>query len=262
MENEEYVDTSKVYIREISSKIAKELIVKNHYSHAWTMCSLPMGIFYKSDKQDAHFDYGDENLDLIGVCVFGNPVGRSAAASFSSEVKLGEVYELTRLWIADGYGKNIESYVIAQCFKYIKQHRPHIKVILSYSDSEQGHMGGIYKATNAYYQGTQIALMPNFSISVTKDPYDWIHSRTAFEKFGSHNIEKLKKAIGHTFWRKQESGKHRYFWILTNKKEKAKILKTLKHPTQKYPTDPEMFNYPVTEHFVESKNELKNPFFD
>ena len=38
--------------------------------------------------------------------------------------------------------------------------------------------------------------MPNYSVSLSDSPYDWIHSRTVFSKWGSHNVEHLKKEIG------------------------------------------------------------------
>ena len=253
------VDKSKVSLKKINVNIAKPFVVKNHYSHSWTMCSLAIGIFYSNGKDHDFFDTVDDTL--IGVMVYGNPVGRSAAASFSESVKLGEVWELTRLVILDGYGKNIESYCIAQSQRFIKKYYPKIKVILSYSDCEQGHLGGIYKATNAYYQGCgNTCLMPNFSVSLTNDPYDWIHSRTVFEKYGSHNLDKLKKAIGKTFWRKQESGKHRYFWILSDKRIRKQILSTLKHPLQPYPKSNDGNVFDVEEHIVEDTDD-KNTFF-
>ena len=220
------------------------------------MCSLALGIFYKSNQEHNFFETEDDNL--IGCLVFGYPVGRSAAASFSDCINIDEVWELTRLVVLDNYGKNIESYCIGAALRYIKRNHNHIKVILSYADSEQGHQGGIYKATNAYYQGTAVALMPNFSVSLTKNPYKWIHSRTVSERYGSHNIEKLKKAIGKTFWRKQESGKHRYFWILTNKKERKTILKTLKHPCIDYPKDSNTTDHLITQHDV---TEVESKFF-
>jgi hypothetical protein len=84
---------------------------------------------------------------------------------------------------------------------------------------------------------SSLALMPNFSISLVKSPYKWIHSRTAFSMFGSHNVEHLKRKIGHTFWRKKEATKHRYVYLLGNRIEKKKILSNLKHPFLSYPKD-------------------------
>jgi hypothetical protein len=249
---EEYFDSSKVIVRSISKAVAKDIIIKNHYSHKWSLCTVAYGVFYKNDDNN---QFIPEPEKLIGVCIYGNPVGRSAADSFCSLVKANEVLELTRLWIADGYGKNIESWVINQTFKLIKKDFPHIKILMSYSDEEQKHRGIIYQAVGFYYQGNRsIALMPNFSVSLEGPPYKWIHSRTVNSMWGSHNIEYLKKKIGKTFWRRKEASKHRYFYVLANKVEKKKILANLKHDCLPYPKGT-MFEEEIEEIKVETVKE-------
>ena len=255
---EGYFDSAKVNIRSISKSVAKEIIIKNHYTHKWSLCQVAYGIFYKSENN--HKFIQDDTEKLIGCCIYGNPVGRSAAESFSKLLKAEEIFELTRLFIFDGYGKNIESYAISQTLKLIKKEFPHIKLILSYSDSEQNHRGIIYQAVGFYYQGNKsIALMPNYSVSLTGPPnYNWIHSRTVQSKWGSHNVQWLKKKIGHTFYRKKESSKHRYFYILANKVEKKKILANLKHPCLPYPKGT-IFEEEIEKIDVETNRE--NKFF-
>ena len=140
--------------------------------------------------------------------------------------------------MADGYGRNIESYSLSKSIELLKRDFSHVKCVISYADNEAGHRGIIYQATNFLYQGSStLALMPNYSISLVGPPYQWIHSRTISSTYGSHNVEYLKKKIGHTFYRKKESSKHRYFYLLGNKKEKKLILKNLKHPTLPYPKE-------------------------
>ncbi len=33
-----------------------------------------------------------------------------------------------------------------------------------------------------------MALMPNYGISLSNDPYDWVHSRTVYNNWGSGNV--------------------------------------------------------------------------
>jgi len=162
--------------------------------------------------------------------------------------------ELTRLFIHDDYGKNIESYSIAQSFKWLKKYDEKVKVLISYADPDRLHLGGIYKATNWMYQGAGLNLMPNFSISLT-NPYEWIHSRTVSATFKSHNVEKLKATIGHTFWRRQEPEKHRYIYFLGNKRENKKYMKTLKYELKPYPTNAEEYLPTVEEIKVDNNFE-------
>jgi hypothetical protein len=48
-------------------------------------------------------------------------------------------------------------------------------------------------------------------------------------------VDKLKQRICRTFWRKKESGKHRYVKFISNKIENKKLAKSLKHPSHPYP---------------------------
>jgi hypothetical protein len=79
--------------------------------------------------------------------------------------------------------------------------------------------------------------MPNYSVSLTgpEEGYKWIHSRSVFARYGSHNAEFVKNKIKATFWRKKESNKHRYVYILPKGKERQELIKSLKHPTLPYP---------------------------
>ena len=237
MTEEKYCDTSLIFLKSINKNIAKNLIIKNHYTHKWTLCTVAYGIYCKEYVESTFF--GGFNAKLIGVLVYGNSVGRNAGNSITPLLDNNNVLELTRLWIEDGYGKNIESYCIADSFRQINKDYPQIKCILSYADSEVGHTGKIYQATGFIYQGdnyVDIALMPNYSISLVGPPdYSWIHSRTVFSKWKTHNVDKLKQRICRTFWRKKESGKHRYVKFISNKIENKKLIKSLKHPSHPYP---------------------------
>lgn len=242
MTETEFVDTSKVSVREISKSIAKVMIEKNHYSHKWTSCKHALGIFHTENTPNAFFEGVNEKL--IGCIIYGSPVGREAVSSISDNIKTNEVLELTRLWIADNYGKNIESYSISQSFRWLKANDANIKVLISYADPEYGHSGGIYRATNWKYQGrgkltsdhtVDYKDKGNYSIRLTENG-KWIHSRTVGVMYGSRALANLKKEIGHTFWKKLEPTKHRYIYFLCNKKEKKRLLKTMKMPILPYPT--------------------------
>ena len=195
MGNENKVDTTKLSVREVDRKIAREMIIENHYSHKWTKCSVALGLFYSDGSQHKFFDEDDERL--IGVICYGDPIGRHSGASISTEIPRENVYELVRLFVHDGYGGNVESYLIGKGFKWLKENKPNIKGLISYADPQMGHVGTIYQATNWIYQGNRIR--PN------------------------------------DFWIKKELRKHRYVYLLGNKSEIRKARKGLKHPQLTYP---------------------------
>jgi len=110
-----------LYVEKIHNSIAKELIVKHHYTHKWTIAELCIGIYDKS-KGSVFFDVPT----LVGAVVFGPTAGANVARSVSPLLNHSNLWELKRLWVADELGKNTESWVIGQCLKYIKQHHSEI----------------------------------------------------------------------------------------------------------------------------------------
>lgn len=258
MSEEKYFDTSNLIVRKIDKHTAKNFVKKHHYSHSSNLCVISYGLFYTTDVPSKFFN--EMECELIGTVIYSQPAGRQAAESISDNVKIDECLELIRLVILDGYGKNIESWFISQSFKLLKIDFPKIKVIISYSDTEQNHKGIIYQATNFLFTGlnSDTNLMPNFSVSLSNNPYKWIHSRTVFSTYGSHNVEHLKKMIGHTFWRKKEAGKLRYIYIISDKKTRKLILKTLKMKILPYPKD---CNYKDEIEEIVVENVVENTFF-
>jgi hypothetical protein len=234
-EGKQYCDTSKLSIRLISKDVAKEIIVNNHYSGIWTKVSYAIGLFYLSD--DEHKFFGGVNEKLIGVACYGDPVGRHSGASITELLDRTEVLELTRLFVFDGYGSNIESWFVGKTFQWLRENAPHIKALVSYSDPKAGHLGTIYQATNWIYQGNKIR--PNDSWSFKWSEIDeWHHSRTSYVKYGTNDPKIIQTMVTSPFWIKKEPRKHRYVYLLQDRK---KLLKSLKYPQLPYPKANEVF---------------------
>jgi len=214
--NQTYVDVSRVNVFPITCKDAKPIIVNNHYSHKWTSCRYAYGVYY------------DEIL--IGCVVYGPPVGRQVVDSITKTIPLERkgVMELTRLWVADGYGTNIESYSIGQTFKYLR--KGGIKVIISYADPNVGHLGKIYQATNFIYQGNQIMLVTAYKFTVKGEV---LHPRTVVARYGSIKDVVLRE-VDPNYTKKEDLRKHRYIYILAGKKERKAIIDDLKHEKKEY----------------------------
>ena len=238
MEKEEkYVDASRVWIEKIPKLLASRLVKKYHYSGKLSACRYSLGVFYKTDREHKFFD--DTEEELIGTITYGFPKGRRVVGSIFKDDIIGNknILELTRLCIKEGYGKNIESYVISQSFRWLKKHAPKIKVLVSYADPDQNHSGFVYQATNWLYQGSgAFQMAPTFSLKLNEED-EWMHSRNVYGRWGSSNVEHLKKKIGHTFWLKKEAEKLRYIYFLGSKKEKKLFMSNIKHKLFPYPKD-------------------------
>jgi len=230
--NKLYCDTSTFSIRPITKDIAKNIIVNNHYSGIWTKVSYAIGLFHVSN--DEHKFFGGINEKLVGVACYGDPVGRNSGASINESLDRTEVLELTRLFVFDGYGSNIESWFVGKTFQWLRENAPHIKALISYSDPKAGHLGTVYQATNWIYQGNGIRWSDSWLFQLTEGG-EWQHGRTIFPYYGTNDPAKIREQISSPIWIKKELRKHRYVYFLVNGKERKQLLKGLKHPQLPYP---------------------------
>jgi hypothetical protein len=222
-----YFNKNEFFIEQMSKDVANEMIIKYHYSHKATSNRYSFGLYHKNNTEFIGFK-------LVGTIIYGYPVGRRVGTSICDTIGNKNVLELTRLYIHDEYGKNIESHFISQTIKKIKKLDDKIKIIISYSDPEQNHLGIIYQATNFYYQGNNTMLVDGITIKETLES-DWMHPRSVVAKFGSANLNIIKEKLGHDFYIKNVAKKHRYIYIIPKGKERINILKTLKHKILPYP---------------------------
>jgi hypothetical protein len=149
-------------------------------------------------------------------------IGRNAALSISPLVNENDVLELTRLWVSDSEGKNTESWFLGRTFKWLKQNATEIKILLSYSDPNAGHVGIIYQATNWLYQGR------NSDDKWYRINNELLHPRTVFSKYGTRAIDDLNKMDKVKSVKIVEvEKKYRYLYILTGKRERKRIIDSL-----------------------------------
>tara|TARA_R100000541_G_scaffold34737_1_gene43101 strand:+ start:257 stop:1015 length:759 start_codon:yes stop_codon:yes gene_type:complete len=229
-EGKNYCDVSKLTIRKISKSVAKDIIVKNHYSHLWTKVSYAIGLYIEDDSHQ-FFNSSDK---LIGVACYGDPIGRLSGQSITPLLDRTEVLELVRVFVFDDYGSNIESWFLGQTFQWLRTNVPQIKGLISYSDPKEGHNGTIYQATNWLYQGDKLRFNDSWSFKFSEGG-EWQHGRTIFPYYGTNNPTKIQEQIDKPFWIRKEPRKHRYVYILAKGGERRKLLKTLKHPILEYP---------------------------
>lgn len=130
-------------IRPVSKALAKEMIIKNHYSHKWNDGIFGLynfGIF-RSDEPDK----------CLGVAVYGY-MKIPKAQIFTHPNPKAWISELNRMWIDDFLGKNAETILIGASLKLLAKADPNIVAVQSFADGRLG-CGTIYKAANFRYFG-------------------------------------------------------------------------------------------------------------
>jgi hypothetical protein len=122
----------------INRKQAESIITKWHYSKGIN------GVI-----ADICFGLWDKDI-LIGAMIFGR---MAMAGQYKKYVeKQEDLLELRRLACIDNTPRNTESFFIGHALRYLKKNTK-VKVIISYADSNYGHSGIIYKASNFQYLG-------------------------------------------------------------------------------------------------------------
>lgn len=212
-------------IKEIPKSLAKEMILKNHYSHKWNTAFgvINFGIFKKGIEE------------CLGVAVYGNMMNPKSFKNINSKIKQNEIIELNRMWIDDILGHNAESILISKSLKIIKNDYPHIKIVQTFADGRLG-CGTIYKATNFKYYGyTHTMFIKDI---VTEE----IYHNSIINKTNRYNsmIILLEKYILKrlNFFRVKT---YRYLYVLDKKYLKYMLLKEQPYP--KYEKGIEMYIY-------------------
>lgn len=133
----------------ISTRDAKAFVVEHHYSGTYPADRARAGLF--------------RGRHLVGVAVFSVPAQARVIPSRTG-LDQREGVELGRFVLLDDVPGNGESWFLARAFEVLRAELPKVRAVVSYSDPVErrrddgriikpGHVGTIYQAHNAIYQG-------------------------------------------------------------------------------------------------------------
>ncbi len=134
----DYQDFSGLETYPIEKELAKEMMLKNHYSHKWNFAfgAVNIGVM-------------DQQGQLLGCAVFGNAMNHKSWHSITNTP--GEkCIELNRLWIEDRLKKNTETWLLSRSFKVLRERG--FELVQSFADGRLG-VGTTYQASNFLYCG-------------------------------------------------------------------------------------------------------------
>lgn len=157
---------------------------------------------------------------LVGVVTYGSPPSYTLTELCGKEHK-DKVIELNRLVLNENLPKNSASYLVGNSLKLL----PKPKIIVSFADTSQGHIGYIYQATNWIYTGISPKQKYCKPINTNnKHKRHHLSKKTIIKKLGIEYFNTHYK-IAYT------SDKHRYIYFLGCKA----LIKELKYPVLPYP---------------------------
>lgn len=190
----------------ISKKQAEAVVTARHYSRA-------ASIFW------AGFGLAIDGM-IEGVVVYGQPSAPIQRFAFADrDFKL---FELSRLVIQTPT-RNAASFLVGRSLRMLEQP----SAVVSYADSEWGHVGAIYQATNWLYTGATRSHDHLYLVDGKRT-----HPMTLRDR-GITDPKRWSRENG--IKTVPPSDKHRYFFLNGDRKTRRKMLAHLRYPVQPYP---------------------------
>lgn len=207
------MDKTNYTVSRIERKDCENYILNIHYAKRWPSISYAYGLFL--------------NGELVGVVTYGTPPSSTLKKGIAGQSFSSDILELNRLVLLNNI-KNEASFLISQSLKLL----PKNKIIVSFADTEQNHAGYVYQACNFIYCGLS-AKRTDWKVK----GLEHLHGITIADQFrGVENRSKLmREKYGDDFYLKDRPRKHRYIYIIGDRKYKKDALNALKYKIEPYP---------------------------
>ena len=191
---------------------AEPWLLKKHYAKRIPPISYAFGI-YKGSQ-------------LVGVVTYGTPVSSALRVGVCGEKWIDNVIELNRLCCNNE--KNVASTLVGRSLQML----PKPLVVVSYADTEQGHVGYVYQATNFVYTGLS-AKRTDWKLK----GMEHLHGATVADMSrGQENrAQWMRDKFGDNFYLQDRSRKHRYVYFVGSKGQKKLMQSALMYAVEPYP---------------------------
>jgi hypothetical protein len=198
---------------QIERKDCAEFILNIHYAKRWPSISFAYGLF--------------DGEELIGVCTFGTPASSPLRVGIAGSDYASDVLELNRLCLKYNR-RNEASFLVGRSLRLL----PENKIVVSFADIGQGHLGTVYQATNFIYCGLS-AKRTDWKVKGKEH----LHGQTIADEFRGvkNRAQAMREKYGSDFYLAPRSRKHRYIYITGGNKFKNDIKRSLKYKVESYP---------------------------
>lgn len=161
-----------------------------------------------------------EEGQWCGVVMFGRGANKYIARPYN--LVQGEVIELVR--VALNGKQSSTSKAVSIALKLIKRDAPLAKLVVSYADLDQGHLGTIYQATNWIFEGVVSQGERNAFIIKGKK----VHPKSVHAKGVRQNLRSVRRVLDPFAQVHTSRGKVKYLYPLT--KQMRQQVKKLHKP--------------------------------
>lgn len=171
---------------------AKFAVLNWHYSQTWPAGkSVQFGVW--------------ENSGFVGAVVYGRGANHRLGSPF--ETRQTETAELTRVALTTHDRPTSE--IVAKSLKKLKAGSPGLRVVVSYADTNVGHVGTLYQAGNWVYTGLSGDTDQGVIIHGQT-----VHKRSVSSRYGTRSLDWLREHVDPNARLAPALKKHRYVYPL------------------------------------------------
>jgi hypothetical protein len=159
-------------LEKASGKAIRYACLNYHYSKAVPQIRIGYSVFNDSEE-------------WCGVVLYSNGANPKIAGEYN--LVQGQVVELVR--VALNGKQECTSKALAMSLKELRKDAPAVKIVVSFADRNQNHVGTIYQATNWYYvdeRSNERGIMLNGKLT---------HRRSVGKKYGNTGLEWIRQHI-------------------------------------------------------------------
>lgn len=174
-----------------SAKAIRYACMNFHYAKAVPNVGLAFAVFNSKNE-------------WCGVICYG--VGANQHISSEFGLAKGTAIELLRMALNGKQESTTKA--MALSIRLLKKYASHVRLLVSYADGNQNHIGTIYQATNWYYIGEYADVLGKKILGKI------IHPRTIYSKYGTHSLEWLRKNVDKNAELVRGKSKYKYIYPL------------------------------------------------
>lgn len=200
-------------VRRVTRKECEPFVLGIHYAKRWPSISFAFGLFVGGA--------------LEGVCTFGKPAGSTVRTGLMGPDLQAHVLELNRLCLRNNR-KNEASFLVSKAVKALEGDW----AIISYADTEQGHKGVVYQASNFLYLGLS-AKRTDWAVKGREGK----HGQTISDEFRGvpNRASAMRAKYGDDFYLSPRPRKHRYVRIVGSRRFRKQATSALRYEKKEYP---------------------------
>lgn len=185
-----------------------------HYAKAVPVCTIGYNVYNGSDE-------------WCGVVLFGRGANQHIGTDF--QTVMGGALELVR--VALNGKQECTSQAVAMSLKRLKKDCPFCRLVVSYADIDQKHLGTIYQATNWIYVGDSVVGESHSFMLNGQKRHERILKSTVNKMGLVATDENIRKVFGEGTVRFYSEGKRKYLFPLD--KAMKKQIEPLRKPYPK-----------------------------